>query len=367
MINIGYLLGFFAALAQFKLIIGVPAFLVALFMLLPKALPRTDLSRIALYLSVAIVWMLAIQTLFGNRDLLAVLGALLGPTMLLMSTFLKISESIIINLFKALFALFLVDLFFNVSTLLFGMDPLGRGAGVRPGDYLPRLGGVVGHPFASVNFTVIACFAGLVLKNRKMFFLASFGLLINGTFKAPMALALIMSILIVLHILPRTWMFMSLFLSVTATVVYAVILTAGDGDFLTGNALRVIAWMNAIEKIGESPIIGYHGFRTGNFEVMSADTLLDFGIAESPLLQLWLDYGFFAPFLIMITFITIISTSLKKYRSNPHNPIYLAGAAMAAYTFIDLAYGTFFGSINTTIPMALLCLSYRESFSERFR
>lgn len=202
------------------------------------------------------------------------------------------------------------------------------------------------------------------MKSRKMFFLASFGLLINGTFKASMSLALLISILIVMRILPRTWIFMLLFLAVTTSVVFAVILTAGDGDFLTGNALRLIAWMNAIERIAESPIIGYHGFRIGGFELMSADTILDFGIAESPLLQLWLDYGFFSPFFMIIVFISIISTSLKKYHMNPHNPFYFTGAAMAAYTFINFAYGTFFGSINTTIPMALLCLSYRESLSE---
>lgn len=154
MINIGNLLAFFIAIAQFNLVIGVPAFLTALFLLLRKARVRADLTRIVLYLGLTIVWMLAIQTLFGNRDLLAVLGALLGPTMLLMAAFLKVSERAIINLFRALFVIFLVDLFFNVNTLLLGEDPLGRGAGFRPGDYLPRLGGVVGHPFASVNFTI---------------------------------------------------------------------------------------------------------------------------------------------------------------------------------------------------------------------
>ena len=174
MINIGYLLGFFTALTQFKLIIGIPAFLVALFMLLRKARPRADVTRIALYLSLTIVWMLAIQILFGNRDPLAVLGALLGPTMFLTSTFLKVSERVIIDLFSALFAVFLM----------------------------------------------------------------------------------------------------------------------------------------------------------------------------------------------MIAFITFISTSLKQYRRNPRNIIYFTGAAMAVYTFIGFGYGTFFGSLNTTFPMALLCRSYRESLSE---
>ena len=366
MINIGYLLGFFSILAQFKLIIGVPAFLVTLFMLLPKASPRADLSLVTLYLSVAIVWMLAIQTLFGSRDLLAVFGALLGPTMLLMSTFLKVSESIIINLFKALFALFLVDFLFNISVIIFGVDLFGRGGGLREGDYLQRLGGVVGHPFASVNFTVVACFAAILFKNRKMFFLAALGLLINGTFRAPLGLVLILSLLIVLRVYPRTWVFVLMFPAVAATVVYATFLTAGDGDFMTGNALRMIAWANAIERIGDSPIIGFHSFRVGSFETMSTDTIIDFGIAESPVLQLWLDYGFFPPLFMMITFITIISKSLNRYRESPNNPFYFTGVAMAAYAFIDFSFGTFLGSITTTIPMALLCLSYRANIPERF-
>ena len=97
-----------------------------------------------------------------------------------------------INFLPVLLAIFLVDLIFNVNIFLLGEAPLGRGAA---------------------------------------FLSASYGLLINGTFKAPLNMALIMSILIVLRPLPRTWMFILLFLVVNATVVFAVLLTKGDGDF----------------------------------------------------------------------------------------------------------------------------------------
>ena len=86
---------------------------------------------------------------------------------------------------------------------------------------------------------------------------------------------------------------------------------------MTRNALRLIAWMGASEQIDESPVIGYYGFSTGSFQVMSRYTLLDFGLSESPLLQLWRDYGFFAPFLMMIAFITIISYNLEAVPQEP--------------------------------------------------
>lgn len=366
MINLGTFWGLLIAFAQFKLVIGVPAVVLALFVLARRVIPRSDVSHITVYLGLTIVWMLVIQTMVGNRDTLSVFSACLGPVILFLSTFLRVNERVVAKIFRVLFALFLVDFLFNISVILFGVDLVGRGGSLREGDYLQRLGGVVGHPFASVNFTVVACFAAMLFKNHKMFLLAAFGLLINGTFRAPLGLALLLSILIVLRVYPRTWVFVLMFPAVAAAVVYTTFLTAGDGDFMTGNALRMIAWANAIERIGDSPIIGFHGFQTGSFENMSRDTLIDFGIAESPVLQLWLDYGVVAPVFMMITFITIISKSLNKSRENPDNPFYFTGAAMAAYAFIDFGFGTFFGSINTTIPMALLCLSYRSNMTEPF-
>ena len=59
-------------------------------------------------------------------------------------------------------------------------------------------------------------------------------------------------------------------------VVLATAYTADLSEVITGNKLRVMAWMSALTKITEHPILGNHDFLIGNFENLSHDNFARF-------------------------------------------------------------------------------------------
>ena len=100
-----------------------------------------------------------------------------------------------------------MDIAFNVSLVVFGVDFFGRPSALRPGDFIPRLHGAFGNPMATVAIAVTAIFIGLILQKRWLTTFGVIAVLINGTMRAPLTIILIASFWILLIIerrpLPR--------------------------------------------------------------------------------------------------------------------------------------------------------------------
>ena len=358
MVNTGTLLALIILGAQFNLTIGVPIALTFTAVFLRNFKQSGQQNSIVFLLIILIVWMFMIQLTIGNRSIISTTINALGAVSIILFSRKSITQPLLHAFFRAAYLIFLLDLAFNLSIVLTGTDPLGRGGSLRDGDLIARVGGLLGHPFASVNFTVVGAIAAIVLRSKTLLLIAAFGLLINGTLRAPLSLAVLLTVLLFLRYYPRAWIFLIGQPILTATVLVFTYLTTNQSDFISGNDLRVIAWRNAIARIMESPFFGVYDFRTGPIIEMSADTIIEFGIAESALLQMWLDYGLFAPLLYYIVLYLIMSTSIRKLRTDQSNHFYFAGATISTFVFMDMSYGTFFGSLYTTIPLALLCLAY---------
>ena len=278
----GFLFGVLLLVAQIDLSIGLPIMFLGTALYYSKYF-RLDSSLIDLkiVLIVKIIWIFLIWLTFKTTSML-VLGQTLAVDLILLSLlFFRIDQAFIKNLAVPLAALLLADFLFNLSIYIFGVDPLGRGGALRPGDIIPRVGGLFGNPFYTVDIAVVGIFCGFILRSRSIFLLSVANLLINGTFKSP--LALISFFLLFYATKYQVKLGTIIFASVIfAAIVFGLTVYSAGGEKYGGNTLRVVAYINAIDNILQNPIFGTHTFRTDPREDMSADIIVDYGIAESP-------------------------------------------------------------------------------------
>ena len=253
-----------------------------------------------------------------------------------------------------------MDLAFNVNSVLFGVDFFGRPSGLRPGDILPRLNGVFGNPMATVAIAISGIFCGLLLNKRWLVIIGVFAVLINGTWRAPLTIILIATFWVLLKFRFKftTLVFCSLcfsglvFLLTFLSAVQSGFIEGDSSGFVHGNSLRVLAWVNAIELIQSSPWIGNHDLLIGPFE-MSAQTIIDYGIAEAPWLQLSVDYGVIVGALDFSIMLFLAEALIKKMYRSPHNNFYFVGALLAMVVFTERFYGVLYGSYLFT-PLCLI-------------
>ncbi len=355
----GAAIGILAGLSPISLVVFSPVALMSViaFFKSRRAHSKYQVILFAIIL-LKITWMCLIATTIGQLTLYDNLRIFMPDLLLLAFTLVRADRKHVRAFSKVVYALFLLDLLFNLSIIVFGVDPLGRGGSLRPGDLSPRVGGVFGHPFTSVQITVSAALAAVALRKKGLVALSVLGFLANGTFKSPLALVILIGMYVVMKIWPRTWLFVSTALAFATVVVIATFMTASSDGFVNGNALRVAAWTNAIQNVIEHPLLGKHDFAIGTFEGMSTEILKEFGIAESPYLQLWVDFGFAAPLLTLTFFYYVLTNSVSRFRRSPRDPIAQAATLSAAFVFCDYFYGTYFGTVLTTTSYAMMCISY---------
>lgn len=359
------LLGLILVLGTINIAVGLVA--LCLYVILTLRLtssPRYNL--ITIFLSIKIVIIMVIHILYSQKSTFSLIQTLSTDILFLLFLFVKIDVIDFRKLLYPLVALFFLDLTFNLSTVIFGVDPIGRGAGFRPGDFIPRLNGVFGSPLATVAISVSAIFMGFLLQKRWLIVLGLFAILINGTFRAPLTAILIVSYFILLKMRFRfsllvfsSFIFASLV--VVATVFSAIQAGGIDGSgtgFVTGNQLRVIAWTHALEKIPASPWIGTHTFSSGDFE-MSIDTIREFGIAEAPWLQLALDYGVIVALLDFLALFMLVKINIKRFYENNNNPFYFGVALFTIVMVTERFYGVLYGTFFLTSIFFLACVSAR--------
>lgn len=359
----GFNFGVLLLLAQINLSVGLPLMFLG-FTIYYKNI-RFNASRLDLkiVLSIQIIWILFIWYVYKSSSVFQLLQVLSPFTILFSLLFFKVNRDFVEGFSFPLSALLLVDLMFNMLIVVYGADPFGRGGGLREGDYLPRLGGLFGNSFASINIAAVGIFCGLILRSRGIILLGLINLLINGTFKSPLLLItfLLMYLATKRGVRLRSIVLGSLIFA--SLVIYLAIYRSGF-EIDSGNTLRVIAWENAIENISQNPFLGTHTFLTNNiFEDMSSEVIVEQGIAESPYLQYALDYGIFAMFAYFYIMFRLLHLSYSRFCAVGHDDEHRRFALiLAGMIFVDSFYGTFFGSVYTAYFSGIIILSYSDDF-----
>ena len=361
-------LGFILVLSTFNIAIGFVLFSLYITVTFRfTTTPRFKLIAIALCFKCFLI--LLINYVYSEKSLFYLLQTLSTDVFFLLILFLRFDAGDVKKFIRPLIALFFLDLAFNLSLIIFGVDPLGRVSGYRPDDFLLRLHGVFKSPMFTVAIATSGVFVGLFLQKRWLVALGFFAILINGTLRAPLTAILIVSFYVLLKLRVRFGLLVLCFfgfagLVVLATVISAsqsgVLLYGGDGVilsdgsfFISGNELRVFAWTSAIEQILDSPWIGNHHFSQGEF-IMSADAILDFGIAEAPWLQLALDYGVIVPILDFLVLFTLVKSNIQRCYQDRSSNFNFTVALFSIVMFTERFYGVLYGTYFLT-PMFLLC------------
>jgi hypothetical protein len=308
---------------------------------------------------IKVILIILISLLLSNKNFKHLIPVLMADIVLIVLLFVSVDKKFITGFSYPVFILFFTDLFFNIHTLYFGFNPYGNQILSRPDDFIPRLGGVFEHPFYSINISLAALFLSFLLKKRLILILSIIGILINGSYRGYLSIFYILIIFILLKIkISKISIFICFFIMVLA-VVLATVYVADLSEVMSGNKLRVMAWMSALTKISENPILGNHDFLIGDFENLNHDNFLDYGYAESTYLQYALDYGVITA---IISFFIITRIAILKIQNFylPHLKNNIAISSLAAFVFVDIFYGNFYGAYLSTVIYYIICLCYSE-------
>jgi len=245
---------------------------------------------------------------------------------------------------RMLLALFAVDLLFNLYSLVFGADLLGRTVDLRAAVLGARHGGLFAHSFYSGAIS-IAALVSLMDKRgmaSTMLLLPLANLVLAGSWRLMVALPL-------LFLFGFMWRRRSrcveIFMVAAASVavLLGVIYTsafAPIGPENDANSFRVISWVLALEKISEQPWTGVGVPNAAVVQEMgvSYQTLDENFIGESSYLNSALSFGVPYAALFFLTFALAFWGQGFSRRS-------LQMAVLFPYVIVDMAYGEFFGSV----------------------
>jgi len=366
-VNRYLLLGLILCFSLVNLVFGTIALVLYIAFAHRLVIPNKDRLVIFWIVVIKYIWIIFVHLVFASRSLTDISVIFSIDLIILIMTFLIVSQQSIKWLLLPCIVLFIIDFSFNVSTVVFGSDPFGRSGGLRPGDIMTRLGGLFNSTMYSLGISTLGIFCGLFMRKKWLVALGLFGLLINGTQRAPLIAILILVNFIFLKMrLKLFWIVCASIVFASLVVLVTVYSAAQSGFFIdedvfvTGNALRVVAWTNALEKIGQSPLFGYHNSLVGAFESMGVETVIDYGIAEAPYLQTALDFGIFPAFLSYYLLYRIARICVTDYYLNPNSHVNQTRALISCVMFADHFYSELYGTFVLTFVFGLICLGYRD-------
>ena len=352
------------ALANIK--IGLPILIGFLVVFFKKArLPKTY-EVIAFLLLLKLFWILSTHFLIGTRaDDLYLPQLIAQDIILLLMLFISLGRVSVARILTPIIFLFAIDFIFNISILLFDVDPLGRTVGLRVDDILPRAGGVFNHPFASINISAVAFFIGVFLKSKKIMFFALCALLLNGSMRGPLTGVLILFSAFLLYYHLNKRVIVTMLLGFAAAVFLATFISASNAEYISGNYLRIISWTNALSHIVENPILGTHIFPEGEHGWVG-DVHYSTRNAESQFLQNALDFGIIVAMINPLIFYILMHLNIKRFYSVDRSWERASAILMIMTVFSDHFYGSFYGSILTQFVFSVIVISYTKSRRVQF-
>ena len=346
--------------------IGMPLAL-GLLLLTSRALHwNREATILAALLALKVGWIGSVFLLRGAPQPFSLVMLLAFDFTLLITTLVRRPNRFIAGLCLPLLILFLGDFFFNIWAVATGSDPFGREASFRPGDFLPRLGGLFYHPFYSINISIVTMLFTLLFWKRWIckaaFVAAVVNIGVNGSLRGSVLLVVFFAMMFLLR---RRMPFAMLFFSgilVATGVFYATVFSTDYLPSGSGNHFRVFAWKNALSVIWAHPISGEGTFQTGPLYAINEETLQEFGIAESFYLDVAIRYGAVPALahLAVLSFVfwTSVSALYREEGQSGHR-LRFVRAVFAGVAFVDSFYGTFLGSVLTSICFGVLQFTCR--------
>lgn len=254
-----------------------------------------------------------------------------------------IPRSMLDGVCLAVTILFAVDMVFNLYSIWFGVDLLGRVPSFREDG--TRYGGVMGHSFFSI--AISSCFMLLaLLLNRNRFYLlvglANF--LLSGSMRIYIYLFCFFIFVIFLNKKKWSTQVISVVL-VVLLVVSVTVLSVMQGwvSERSGNSFRIFAWQNALSVIPESPILGSweHFEAWGDDRGVTEESLIDTGTTESALLTDALFWGLF----YVVGKLSILFVLGKHFNMYTHKGILLNENKVFSFLVFVIIADYFIGSL----------------------
>ncbi|MBT8544379.1 NAD-dependent epimerase/dehydratase family protein [Polynucleobacter paneuropaeus] len=148
--------------------------------------------------------------------------------------------------------LFLFDLICNIYNHIQGISWGGIPLEIRPGDWLGRSGGIFGHPFYSIDISLVALFTAFLLRNRylvPLLLTVVLNLVLAGSQRGMLALALVIILYALFY-----WRAKTIYIYlVSALIVGAVFLGVADiavhHPELVAHNERIFRWSYGYEAL----------------------------------------------------------------------------------------------------------------------
>ena len=292
------------------------------------------------------------------------------PVIFISFLLIRMSDSTRKLLCYAAVCLFFVDLSVNLYTIFFGVDLFGREIPQRDMDLFPRLIGVLGHPFASINISFISFIAALFLNAPLYCVLSISSLLLTGSQRGPvMAVLLIVGLSLIRRrstsCLTLLCPYLFSIAVITLTFFAASSETASAGHSLSSNQLRTFLWINAISILPQGLFLGVRNISELDYDPnvgVSFVSLSSSGVAESFLLQSFVDYGVLV-FVAKALFLLVVMTQFIRFYSKASSKQIRPAAVFAIALVSESIFGSSVASsVYVSIYYGVFCLSNREIF-----
>lgn len=342
---VGFIYGIFLMFCQFQPNIGLPLILGGSIVYFSwRNIPKFY-TQIFTIILLKIIIISSIFLLFKFQYGLSYLAFRLSPDLIFITLlFFKPPIKFTGGFMNGIFVIFLLNLLFNIYSFFTGSDPFGREILIRTNENIPRFGGIFGHPYLSSYLNLITLLFAIFKRNKFMIFLSSVLCLFTGSLRSWAQFFSLIFTYISLKLKLKKSLIITILITFSTLVIISTFLyDTSAGNFTSGNAFRVFAWQNAIQRISENPLIGYHGFSyfsfDGNIDPVSYDIVLNLGIAENQYLQYMQDFGIIVGILHLLLMYKMLNFYLEKYYKDPNNNFYFLQATLVCLAFGDSFYG----------------------------
>ena len=351
-----HVFGILLTASPLNLKFGIPVLVFFIISFFKKTrLPKTY-QFIVFLLLLKIAWIAVAHLLIGTSSTYSVFQLIIYDFILLLMMFITLDRASVSAIFTIIILLFLVDLIFNLNNIFFDVDLLGRH--VEVGVIFKRLIGVFGHPYATINISVVAFFIGVFFRSKTLMIVALISLFMTASLRGPLAgIVILVSYFLLYCRFNRRIIFFTL-LGIIALVFFATVIHANYSAQDTGNYFRALKWGHALTHIIDSPIIGTQIFPEGEYAWVG-NIKYSTRNAESMFLGNALDFGVIVAMITPTILYILMRINIKRFYYSDKSRGALSAALVSMFAFSDYFYGSFYGSILPSLFFSILVVSHK--------
>lgn len=368
---LGFVMGLLVLLTIYKQSIGLPLLFIFIIAIGGLIKPSKEYLIIAslLIFKIIIIAIITKNNLHDiNIDNIKILvRRIIIDVILLFMMFIALSNKTKKGFYCFCIALFLVDLTFNAYAQLIGVSFYGDPLEIRPGDLIGRSGGILSHPFYSIDISLIALFCGLFFKSRSIVLLAIVNVLISGAQRGPVSLALIVVLYLLFYFKVNRALIGAILAGYIMAIFLGVAYLANSNTKLAAHNERIFRWEYGLDAITSNldnfnsyiriqpELFQPHLERLVNSKYNLSQALYQFN-AEGYYLTEMVNYGLVVGSISILIFYVFYKFNLNRMRSAPGKE-YLLMVLFSCYIFIDSFYSY---SIATTLMIFFYAIFCKE-------